>query len=229
MHYCLVVSYSSPLTCEFWKFLSKDILIWFNDFRRIITFPCFFTDSGYVTTPLLQTLRELLPNCYRWTADFRTLSSVSLILKIHTQLWCRSKYRVRESGKGWRWRSSIGVLLAKRTKECGAPTDTTSRSTNISSVTFWTFPGKAPTYVWRVCHVYNYRKIQDVLMLWPALQFPTQEDTVSNVGKSIGFTSNGTIWGRAHSFYIVINNIISARLAACVSGPGLYFVAHSLL
>jgi len=75
----------------------------------------------------------------------------------------------------------------------------------------------------------NYREIQDVLILWAALQFPTQEDTVSNVGKDIGFTSNGTIRGRAHSFYIVSNNIISARQAACVHEPGLCFVAQSLL
>ena len=66
-------------------------------------------------------------------------------------------------------------------------------------------------------------------MLWPGFQFPTQEDTVSNVRKDIGFTSNGTIRGRVHSFYIVTNNIISARQAAYVYEPGLYFVAHSLL
>jgi len=66
-------------------------------------------------------------------------------------------------------------------------------------------------------------------MLWPAFLLPTQEDTVSNVGKDIGFTSNGAIRGRAHSFYIVTNNIISARQAARIYEPGLYFVAHSLL
>jgi hypothetical protein len=66
-------------------------------------------------------------------------------------------------------------------------------------------------------------------MLRPAFQFPTQEDTISNVGTDIGFTSNGTLRGKAHRFYIFTNNIISAQQAACVYEPGLYFVAHSLL
>lgn len=96
-----VLSYSGSITCEFWKFLYQDILLWFSDFHRIITFPCFFTDSSYIRTPLLCTLsdeifvRGLLPNSHWWTAVFRTLSSVSLI-----QLWCRSKYGVRERVRG---------------------------------------------------------------------------------------------------------------------------------
>ena len=101
-----------------------------------------------------------LPKCHCWNTDFRTLFSVSLRLKIHVQLWCRSKYGAPESGRGWRWRSSIGVLLAKRRKDFGAPTYTISRPKNISSIICCTFSGTVPTYVWREYHVYNYRKFR---------------------------------------------------------------------